>query len=78
MPVKKQALQGGVQVHQPSGEFKDWAMPELASTGQRFTMAVVVSFGYLIPRRMLEYFDFRAVNMHPSLLPRYAPSGFAS
>ncbi|RKP19262.1 Formyltransferase, partial [Rozella allomycis CSF55] len=37
-----------------------------------YDLALVVSFGYFIPRRVLDYFPRGAINLHPSLLPKGA------
>lgn len=36
-----------------------------------FDVGVVVSFGYMIPEDVLRRLPFGAINLHPSLLPRY-------
>jgi methionyl-tRNA formyltransferase len=36
-----------------------------------FDVGVVVSFGHLLPSCVLHMFNRGAVNIHPSLLPRY-------
>jgi hypothetical protein len=39
---------------------------------RRFDVGVVVSFGMLLPSCAISMFPYGAVNIHPSLLPRYA------
>ena len=39
-----------------------------------FDLAVVVSFGYFLPRHILNHFSLGALNVHPSLLPLYRGS----
>jgi len=59
-----------VPVHQPSPDtdFKltGWEMPP-----GDFDLGVVVSFGYFIPKRVIESFKHGMLNVHPSLLPKY-------
>jgi hypothetical protein len=48
--------------------------PQTAGSGCRRSIDVVLSacFPHIVPREMLAYYDGRAFNLHPSLLPRYA------
>eukprot|EP01125_Pyxidicula_operculata_P014691 TRINITY_DN4920_c0_g1_i1.p1 TRINITY_DN4920_c0_g1~~TRINITY_DN4920_c0_g1_i1.p1 ORF type:complete len:303 (-),score=30.81 TRINITY_DN4920_c0_g1_i1:489-1397(-) len=39
-----------------------------------FDIGIVVSFGYLIPARLIESFPKQMINVHPSLLPKYRGS----
>jgi hypothetical protein len=39
--------------------------------GQPWDLGVVVSFGYFIPRGIIEQFRFGMINVHASLLPKY-------
>lgn len=36
-----------------------------------YDLAVVVSYGYIIPEKILKLFKYGAINWHPSLLPTY-------
>jgi len=38
---------------------------------ERYDVAVLASFGHLIPRRVIELFPYGILNVHPSLLPRW-------
>ncbi|OQS05765.1 methionyl-tRNA formyltransferase [Thraustotheca clavata] len=70
VPVKQFALENDLVVHHiPDGvkSLKDWEMP----TTKPFDIGVVVSFGYFIHPHMLENVKHGAINMHPSLLPKY-------
>jgi methionyl-tRNA formyltransferase len=49
---------------------KSWD-PDWLSQWKEPDLAVVVSFGYFMPHRILNQFKLGAVNVHPSLLPRY-------
>ncbi|KAJ3093180.1 hypothetical protein HK102_003588 [Quaeritorhiza haematococci] len=42
-----------------------------AESGKEFDLAVVVSFGYFLPRSLIRSFPQGAINVHPSLLPKY-------
>ncbi|TPX58905.1 methionyl-tRNA formyltransferase [Powellomyces hirtus] len=69
VPLKKFAESVGLTVHAaPSKTLRDWKIPEAS---EKFDLAVVVSFGYFLPRRIIGAFESGALNVHPSLLPRY-------
>jgi methionyl-tRNA formyltransferase len=66
-PVKQTALSLGLRVEQPAaarelGNFRLDERPELA---------VVVAYGVLLPRSMLEWPRLGCINLHASLLPRW-------
>ncbi|KDO35264.1 methionyl-tRNA formyltransferase [Saprolegnia parasitica CBS 223.65] len=70
VPVKQFALENNLAVHHiPDGvkSLKDWTMP----VTKDFDVGVVVSFGYFLHPHMLEHVKHGAINMHPSLLPKY-------
>ncbi|KAF0689115.1 Aste57867_19387 [Aphanomyces stellatus] len=70
VPVKQFALEQNLPVHHiPDNvkSLKDWPMP----TNATFDVGVVVSFGYFIHPHMLQHVKNGAINMHPSLLPKY-------
>lgn len=59
-----------MRVHEiPSVGIKGWDVPAPLGPAA-FDVAVVVSFGYFIPPRIIDHFR-AAINVHPSLLPRY-------
>ncbi|TYZ66443.1 hypothetical protein PybrP1_002416 [[Pythium] brassicae (nom. inval.)] len=62
VPVKRVALAHGLD------SFKTWEMPTRERT---YDVGVVVSFGYFLHPHMLANLAHGAVNMHPSLLPKY-------
>lgn len=72
-PVKKVALEHGLAVRQPvklrdgtvAGELRDIA-PDLI---------VVVAYGRLLPKEILEIPAYGCVNIHASLLPKYRGAG---
>lgn len=61
VPVKSFAQQNHLQVH-------SW--PHDSVDGQ-FDVGVVVSFGCLLPERLISKFPYGVLNVHPSLLPRW-------
>ncbi|KAJ3012518.1 hypothetical protein HKX48_006250 [Thoreauomyces humboldtii] len=69
VPLKAYASSVGLKTHAaPHKSLKGWEPP---STSVPFDLAVVVSFGYFLPRKLIEGFGSGAVNVHPSLLPKY-------
>ncbi|KAK1890804.1 Methionyl-tRNA formyltransferase mitochondrial [Dissostichus eleginoides] len=61
VPVKRFALQNQLPVH-------SW--PPHSVDGQ-FDVGVVVSFGCLLPEKLINKFPHGILNVHPSLLPRW-------
>jgi len=52
----------------------NWDEFNIGKTGIKFDIGVVVSFGNIIPRNMIQYFPLEMINVHPSLLPKYRGS----
>lgn len=48
-------------------DLDNWKVP----TDKSYDLGVVVSFGYFIPPHIISSFKYGAVNVHPSLLPKY-------
>lgn len=67
--VKQAALAHNLPVHQPAS-LKDKAAQQTLKTLQPDIMIVVV-YGLLIPKAVLEMPRFGCINVHPSLLPRW-------
>lgn len=68
-PVKRRALEAGVPVLQPA-RVRDPEWPErLRALGAE--VAVVVAFGQILPRAVLDAPARGSINVHASLLPRY-------
>jgi len=68
-PVKERALAAGVPVLQPP-RLRDPGWPErLAELGAE--IAVVVAFGQILPKAVLDVPARGSINIHASLLPRY-------
>ncbi|KAJ3412121.1 hypothetical protein HDV05_001215 [Chytridiales sp. JEL 0842] len=53
----------------PPKTLKGWEPPRLGS--KLYDLGVVVSFGYFLPSPLIRSFKYGALNVHPSLLPRY-------
>ena len=68
-PVKQTALRLGVPVHQP----ESWKLPETRElwTSLAIDLAVVVAYGHILPRWMLEACPLGVWNLHFSQLPRW-------
>src|SRR5215510_6007287 len=68
-PVKQLAVAEGLPVLQPP-RLRDPAwVPVLRATGAE--VAVVVAFGQILPRAVLDVPAHGSINVHASLLPRY-------
>lgn len=72
-PVKAAALPHGIPVYQPlslrKGEDAAAAMQTLKSLSP--DLIVVVAYGQILPKEVLELPKYGCINMHASLLPRY-------
>ncbi len=68
-PVKQRALQAGLTVHQPD-TLRDPAEQERLAALKPDVM-VVVAYGLLLPRAVLDIPRLGCVNIHASLLPRW-------
>ncbi len=68
-PVKLRALEAGLPVFQPERVRRKPFLKEVAEMAP--DALVVVSFGQIIPRQMLEQPRFGGINVHASLLPRW-------
>lgn len=68
-PVKRRALELGLTVVQPTklrtGEFAAWLRE------QRADVALVVAYGRILPKDVLDAPRLGCVNVHASILPRY-------
>lgn len=69
-PVKALAVEHGIPVYQPARLRKD---PELIATLTELApdLIVVVAFGQILPREVLDIPRYGAINVHASLLPRF-------
>ncbi len=68
-PVKEYALSHGYEVYQPA-TLKDEAFAELLSALNP-DIIVVVAYGKILPKNILDYPRFGCINVHGSLLPEY-------
>lgn len=66
-PVKTAALELGVPVHEPAS-LRDFA-PQLAA--ERYELFILASYGKILPATLLDLPTLGALNVHPSLLPKY-------
>ncbi len=68
-PVKAAALDLGIPVHQPA----TWKDPEARDRWRSLAvdLAVVVAYGHILPRWMLDSCALGAWNLHFSILPRW-------
>ncbi|RYE84118.1 MAG: methionyl-tRNA formyltransferase, partial [Myxococcales bacterium] len=68
-PVKRAALALGLPVHQPAKvrtpDFADWVR------AQRADAAVVLAYGRILTREVLDTPRLGCLNLHASILPRY-------
>ncbi len=65
--VKTAAIELGVRVYEPA-RLREFAA-EIAA--QRLDLIVLASYGRILPRSLLELPRLGALNVHPSLLPKY-------
>ena len=68
-PVKVVAERAGVPVLQPASARKPEVAEALRATGAE--LGVVVAYGKILPKAVLEAFPRGCVNVHGSLLPRW-------
>lgn len=68
-PVKKLALEHGIDVHQPRSLKDTGAQQELAAL--KADLMVVVAYGLLLPQVVLDTPRLGCINVHASLLPRW-------
>lgn len=68
-PVKEAALELGIEVYQP----RRVREPECVAYLKKYQadIIVVVAFGQILPREILDMPRFGCVNVHASLLPKY-------
>jgi methionyl-tRNA formyltransferase len=69
-PIKLAALQAGVPVHQPEKIRSDDAAAKLIAQ-LKPDAAVIIAYGQIIPRALLEIPRLGWINLHGSLLPKY-------
>src|SRR6202167_6048558 len=72
-PVKEAALRLGLPVYQPERVRKPEAVEHLRSLGA--DAMVVVGYGQIIPRSVIDLVPNGIINVHASLLPKYRGAG---
>src|SRR5688572_8747754 len=68
-PVKRLAVEAGLPVYQPRSARTPEVAEALRATGA--DIAVVVAYGKILPRGVLDAFPRGCVNVHGSVLPAY-------
>jgi methionyl-tRNA formyltransferase len=68
-PVEREARRFGVPVHTPASLRSQDAEGAMRSLGA--DVAVVVAYGLILPKSILDVFPLGALNLHASLLPRW-------
>ncbi len=68
-PVKKLALEKGIPVLHPPSLKDDAFYNEIQKIGA--DIFVIVAYGRIIPDRILYLPEYKTINLHPSLLPKY-------
>lgn len=68
-PVKEVAVAAGIPVYQPGRVRAAEAVKQLVDTDA--DVIVVVAFGQIIPKEILEMKKYGCINVHASLLPKY-------
>lgn len=68
-PVKKKALEVGLPLLQPESLSENIFLNEVKKFNPE--IIVVVAFGKLIPKNLIELPEYGCLNLHPSLLPSY-------
>ena len=68
-PVKEVAAQAGVRMYQPAGMKSDEARDFIAEI--KPDAVVIIAYGQIIPRRLLDIPRLGWMNLHGSLLPKY-------
>lgn len=66
-PVKAEALERGIPVHEP----KSLRAFAAENSGGEFDLFVLASFGRILPQAILDMPRLGSFNVHPSLLPKY-------
>lgn len=66
-PVKQTAVKNHIEVLQPKGS-NDL---RLTINDLRFDLAILVAYGKIIPKEILQIPKYGFINVHPSILPKY-------
>lgn len=68
-PVKEYALEKGIPVYQPGKVRRPECIEELKK--YQADVCVVIAFGQILPKEILEMTPYGCINVHASLLPKY-------
>lgn len=68
-PVKDMALAAGIPVHQPVSIKESTVVKEIKQMAP--DAVVVVAYGQILPKTILELPEYGCINVHASLLPKY-------
>ena len=68
-PVKIQAMEYGIPVYQPA-KVREASFVEVLK-GLEADVYVVIAFGQILPKAVLELPKYGCINIHASLLPKY-------
>lgn len=68
-PVKALANSHAIEVFQPNNLKPDEVVQTIAD--YQADVMVVVAYGLILPKRVIDLFSFGAINVHASLLPKY-------
>lgn len=68
-PVKKKALEMGIEVYQPSSIKSEEAISKIKDINPE--LIVVTAYGGILPKEILEIPKYGCINVHASLLPKY-------
>jgi methionyl-tRNA formyltransferase len=69
-PVKEFALEHNISIYQPE-KVRDKEFVEKIKNEFRPDLIVVVAFGQILPKVILDIPKYGCINIHPSLLPKY-------
>jgi methionyl-tRNA formyltransferase len=72
-PVKEAAIRLGIEVYQPERVRRPEAVERLRSIGP--DAMIVVGYGQIIPRSVIDLAPLGIINVHASLLPKYRGAG---
>jgi len=74
VPIKAVAKELGLTIHERD-TFTGWELPR--PQNESINLIIAVSFGLFVPPRILKSSEYGGLNVHPSLLPKFAPPGFS-
>ena len=69
-PVKESALKNNIHIYQPD-KVRDKTFVEKIRNEFKPNLIIVVAFGQILPKSILDIPEYGCLNFHPSLLPKY-------